>query len=240
MYNDIAKIYDELFPITESQKEFFIQLAKDIAPPRNLLDVGCATGELAVALDDHYNYIAAIDLNQSLLEVAAKKPHSNHLDFRRMDMTRIANVYFNRSFSAISCLGNTLAHLRDALDIQLFLSGCHKLLRAKGTLVLQILNYDKILDNETTTLSPIKSENYLFEREYDIRNDQNIVFRTIVTDKKSQKQDISDTNLVPLRPKALEGLLKDSEFENITLYEDLSKTPFTANSTVLVVQATAG
>ncbi|MEI7941872.1 MAG: class I SAM-dependent methyltransferase [Candidatus Riflemargulisbacteria bacterium] len=237
MYENFADIYDELFPVSEAQKAFFISLAENMSSPKNLLDVGCGTGELAITLDSYFNYIAAIDLDYSMIAKAVPKKHSHHLDFKQMNMRSIASVYFDGSFSAISCLGNTLVHLQSSLDIQLFINSCHQLLRKNGKLILQIMNYDKILHQNITTLDNIENQLYLFERQYQIINTEKIIFRTIVTSKKTKEQKISETNLYPLISKDLISLLKDSGFENLKLYDAFTKNPFTIDSAVLIIEA---
>ena len=237
MYQNFADIYDELFPVSPSQKGFFLELITTMSPPKNMLDVGCGTGELAIALDNYVNYLAAIDLSQEMIEKAAIKPHSQHLDFRQMNMRSITSVYFDHSFSAISCLGNTLVHLPSSLDIQLFINSCHQLLRKQGKLVLQIMNYDKIFSQKITTLENIETTNYLFERQYVLINTEKVIFRTIVTSKSTKEQKISETNLYPLMPKDLISLLQDSGFDDLKLYDNFTKNPFTQDSSVLIVEA---
>ncbi len=238
MYNDFANIYDELFPISEAQKTFFLELVERTASPKNLLDIGCGTGELAIALDPHHNYIAAIDLDASMIGKATLKQHSKHLDFKQMNMKHIDNVFFNHSFSIISCLGNTLPHLTSTLEIQMFINSCHVLLRKKGTLILQLMNYDKILSENITTLANIETINYLFERQYEIRNEEKVIFRTIVTNKKTKEEKVSETTLYPIRKEKLVQILSDCGFENIITYGSFKKDDFTTSSDVLIIEAT--
>ncbi|MDD4527995.1 MAG: class I SAM-dependent methyltransferase [Candidatus Margulisbacteria bacterium] len=238
MYQNFSDIYDELFPVSEAQKTFFINLATNITEPKNLLEIGCGTGELAIALDKHFNYIAAIDLDRSMIEKAVSKQHSHHLDFKQMNMTHIDNFFFNHSFSVLSCLGNTLVHLPSSLDIQMFISGCHQLLRKNGKLVLQILNYEKIFAQNITLLKNIETDNFLFERQYDLLNNEKVIFRTIVTSKKTKEEKISETSLYPIRPQNLLTLLHDCGFNNIVTYGSFNKENFTSDSDVLVIEAT--
>lgn len=239
MYQNFSDIYDEIFPISEAQKAFFINLAENLAPPKNLLDVGCGTGELAITLDAYFNYIAAIDLDYSMIANAVQKPHSHHLDFKQMNMRSISSVYFDHSFSVISCLGNTLAHLSSGLEIQLFINSCHQLLRKNGKLILQLLNYHKIIGQNTTTLSKIETERYIFEREYKIINNEKIIFRTIVTDKEDTLQKTAETNLYPLKADELTRLISNARFNNLKLYADFNQNPFSADSDVIIIEATS-
>lgn len=238
MYDNFANIYDELFPVSKSQIEYFIELANTITPPKNLLDIGCGTGELVIALDDYYTYISAIDLNYSMISLASQKPHSPHLDFRQMNMSHIDNVFFNHSFSVISCLGNTLVHLPSTLDLQLFISSCHVLLREKGVLVLQILNYDKIFKENITSLPKIETTNYFFDRVYELKGNEKIIFHTTITSKKTKEKQSSETILYPLKPDSLVTLLEDCGFNKIITYSNFHKENFTQNSDVMIIEAT--
>ena len=51
----------------------------------------------------------------------------------------------NKKFDLIFCIGNSMVHLNDNEEILRFLRNCKKSLKVGGYLLLQIVNYDRIL-----------------------------------------------------------------------------------------------
>jgi glycine/sarcosine N-methyltransferase len=237
MYNNLANIYDELFPVSAEQRDFFIDLANRINPPKNLLDIGCATGELAIHLDNYYNYISAIDLNSEMIQIAKNKAHSAHLDFQTLNMVIISHVFFDHSFSVISCLGNTLSHLNYESDLNPFLNSCHKLLREKGTLVLQLINYEKIFKQNITALPTIENDKFIFERRYEIFKKNLLKFQTKIIQKSTHEEINSEIPLNCFDHKLLQKSLEKANFSNIQIYEDFSLNSFQESSDNLIITA---
>ena len=151
--------------------------------PLRLLDVGCAVGDLAAAVahagrspgGDAEGAVSApgievdaIDLNSAMIQRAAarhsEKVHTGRLRFHRMDMLRIADEFEPESFDAIACMGNTLVHQPGPLEIEQFFKAAAHILRTRGSLILQLLNYDYLLAERPKKLPLIDSEQVLFEQ----------------------------------------------------------------------------
>ena len=58
----------------------------------------------------------------------------------------------------IYCIGNSLVQLTDDEDIERTLRGCREALDREGSLVAQIVNFDRVLNGEWELLPPIKRE----------------------------------------------------------------------------------
>jgi glycine/sarcosine N-methyltransferase len=84
-----------------------------------------------------------------------------------MDMRKIGEYYGRESFDALYCLGNTLVHLEGPEQIGIFLDAAFKLVKPDGVLILQILNYDHIVDDHINELPEIKTEKLRFSRWYE-------------------------------------------------------------------------
>jgi len=70
-YQSIADHYDDIFPLSNSLKKFLLSFG--ITKEDDILDVGCATGEIAVYLARHARTVTGIDLDPKLIEIAHSK-----------------------------------------------------------------------------------------------------------------------------------------------------------------------
>lgn len=103
--------------------------------------------------------VEAIDFDTQMINYALKK-HSN-VQFKVMDMKNI-----ERYHDGIYCIGNTLVHLDDETEIKNMVEKFYHCLNENGTLVIQIVNYDRILKNHIETLPLIKNDKVEFIRHY--------------------------------------------------------------------------
>ncbi len=129
------------------------QLAR--APEASVLDLGCGTGEHARFLASRGYRTLGIDRSEAQIEQAREyedehPPHGPR--FALGDLARLGEATDGR-FGAAICLGNTLPHLEDE-DLAAALEALAARLRPGGRLVLQILNYERILARRVRFLPP--------------------------------------------------------------------------------------
>ncbi len=71
--------------------------------PQSVLDAGCGTGRVAIELDRRGVEVVGVDLDESMLAVAADK--SPGLDWRRADL---ATLDLGRTFDLVVAAGNVM------------------------------------------------------------------------------------------------------------------------------------
>ena len=240
--------------------------------PLRLLDVGCAVGDLSAAVVQACNSgagidagraasapgieVDAIDLNSAMIQRAAAR-HSEsiqtgRLRFHRMDMLKIAQKFEPESFDAISCLGNTLVHQPGPVEIERFLKASAHILSSglsgsrtpSGNLILQLLNYDYLLQERPKKLPMIDTEQVRFEREYsyttgsDIGSkDIRVVFTTRLQVKSTDEVHEDSIELYPLHRSELETLLESAGFGQPKFYGSFDGSPLKADSFPLIAVA---
>jgi len=165
-YSSILEYYDELFPLREECVAFFNRRHKELqtsfqnisAPFTRLLGIGCATGTLENRLHSLGIDITGVDRNPDMISTAKRrmKRASSTLRFFEMSSLDIRRFFKEGSFNIISCLENTLPFISDETLLKKFFHDCKTLLAPKGILVVQTLNYDRIISTKTTIL-PIRS-----------------------------------------------------------------------------------
>ncbi len=237
-YRSIAEYYDYIFPYSPPQLEFIISSAGEALSGKLVLDIGCGTGNLTIGLAKHFDHVTGIDLDAEMLELAKDKAGNiSNISFEKLNMLDIAENYQANCFDIILSFGNTLVHLKDADEIGGFLKQTKTLLKPDGKLLLQIINYDHILDNRLPGLPTIENEHICFERCYHYSSGKDCIeFRTKLTVKSSNTVIENTVDLYPLRKAELEVLLVDAGYENVLFFGGFRREGLKEGSIPLVVE----
>lgn len=219
-YSNLSYYYDEVFPLDNNKVLFLKEAFQD---KNNILDIGCATGAYVKALSDEGFNVLGIDLDQDMIKLAKKKYPD--LQFKVLDMMDLKD----EKYDGIYCIGNTLVHIQ---DINKAITNFEKSLNHKGVLVIQILNYDRILNEKITTLPLIKNDKLTFIRNYEFNKDYLNFHTTLVVKDNSYA---STTKLYPFRYHDLCNILKNNGFMDINAYNGFTKTPFNIRESFALV-----
>jgi 2-polyprenyl-3-methyl-5-hydroxy-6-metoxy-1,4-benzoquinol methylase len=201
-----------------------------------ILDIGCAAGELSYQLAKEGSKVAGIDLNPDLIAQAKSSRIYPDLHFHVGNMLELTTDFQSEFFDAVLCFGNTLVHLTSPGLIQNMMEEVKNVLKPGGKFLLQILNYDYILDENVTELPLIETENIRFIRNYIFEENNRVVkFQTQLELKKEGKTVRNETSLLALRSEELKGLLEETGFKNLELFSNFRKEPFDGKHLPLVV-----
>jgi glycine/sarcosine N-methyltransferase len=236
-YSSISPYYPEIFPCNPAQLQFVNRYSNGLDGTK-VLDIGCATGELAFQLAKDGASVTGIDLNEDLLNMAKTEKVLPNLTFQKGDMLQLKNDFRPDEFDVVLCFGNTLVHLPTVELIFEMLKGVHAVLKPGGIFLLQILNYDYILSEPVTELPLIETENIKFIRFYRFAdNSPLIVFQTELHLKKEGEVIFNETPLLALKSKELRNLLENAGFESVELFANFKKEPFGGKHFPLVAKA---
>lgn len=237
-YSSVSGYYDEIFPLNPKQIGFIVEELGSLEE-RYFLDVGCSTGKLANGLCQLGALGVGIDLNEDMIRQAKASHSSASLNFRKMNMLHLNNAFPLRYFDTVICFGNTLVHLNSYAEVKVFLSNVSGLLKSGGKLLLQILNYDYILDKQITELPVIENKHIHFTRQYTLPDagEQTIAFRTRLAVKSSGDYLENSTPLLPVRKKELERMLYTAGFKQLRFYAGFEREAYSGDHLPLVVVA---
>lgn len=237
-YSSIADVYDYVFPLKAMQVDF---IGKSLhAEKAQILDIGCATGSLAIELARLGHSVTGIDFDKKMIEKAEEKAAAEGLTitFMQMDMRKIPDHFTPKQFDLVLCCGNTLVHLTDPADIRHFLAQTAVLLNEGGVFLLQIINYDRILDKGISGLPTIENDRIRFERYYNYDSSSGLIdFTTILTIKDSRQKIENTIPLYPIRKSELIDLLHPAGFRKIVTYGGFDRSSSTSDSIPLIVKA---
>ncbi|MHB8063251.1 MAG: class I SAM-dependent methyltransferase [Ruminiclostridium sp.] len=237
-YEEISKYYDNIFPIGDEQIGFLKEVLGK--PPKSVLDIACGTGGYSLELAAQGYAVTAVDLDaemigQSEIKVMKEGRSIKFLQANMLDLESKLSQKFNLAF----CIGNSIVHLENILQIKEFLNSAKKLIEVDGSLVLQIINFDRILLKDIKSLPTIEDKKLglSFERNYSYDKQGNkIYFKTkLSVDGRSFENEIP---LYPLLQDEIVDAVNDAGFKKVKLFGDFNGTEFDKyNSFMLVLWA---
>jgi SAM-dependent methyltransferase len=157
----------------------FLSKVLGSAPSQRVLDLGCGTGEHARFLATRGFSVVGIDRSESLLAKARETEPAGEVEYVLGDIADVAALT-SGTFGAAFCLGNTLPHLKDAATLTRLLTGLRGRLLPGGPVLIQVLNYERIIDQEQRFL-PLNfqrdgDEEMVFLRLMQPRPDGTVIF----------------------------------------------------------------
>jgi glycine/sarcosine N-methyltransferase len=221
IYDLIADNYSAIFPPDENRVRFI----KSIYPSgaARILDVGCATGDIAIELAKSGYDVIGIDLNNRMIDIAKGniKNLRHKIEFHIMNMLNMDKLGI---FDLVLCFGNTLPHLRSEAEVDNFFITANRGIRDNGAFIFQILNYDKILSEGKIEFRIIENDSFIFRRNYTFPESGLISFNIEFEDKTTGSVYSNSTDLLPLRQAQLLTLLEKADFKTINIYSDYDMT----------------
>lgn len=233
LYHDLSDFYDMVFAVSEAELAF---VSASLPAQARLLDVGCGTGNKTVVFAQTVRSVTGIDPDENMIAKAKKNNARANLVYEVGGMESLSTNFTPESFSAVTCLGNTLVHLTETALIQRAIDSMHALLCEGGVFIGQILHYDFILRNQMTSLPILETDTVTFKREYDLSQNP-IQFITTIYDKVKGEQFHNQTPLYPLTRAELEAMLLQAGFKEIAFFGSYAGEPLEEDSFPLIVRA---
>jgi ubiquinone/menaquinone biosynthesis C-methylase UbiE len=226
-FDELSVRYDSMIPFEkaiERKKELFKNLLKD--SKITIADIGCGTGSDSLALAEIGHLVTSFDPSASMLNKARKNAKSSglELDSYQFGASQIPDD-FNGKYDMVISLGNSFANIpTDEFDSSV--CKCFSLLRDKGELYIQILNYEKILLEKKRIVSITASEEKYFVRFYDF-NENQIVFNILQFDKaKPADHQLISKIIYPYLAEEFTMALKKAGFKSKNYYGSFNLKPF--------------
>jgi SAM-dependent methyltransferase len=230
-YRMFAAYYNTIFPFAEGKEIFFNSLVQKYRP-KTAIDLGCATGELTAFLNNNGCETIGVDLSPDLLRLTQGKPG----EFILADMVDyLANPPVQKK-DLVVCIGNTLPHVEPS-NVQKMISEIPNWLGKDGLLVIQTVNYQRILDNRPPGLSTIDrpEAGVKFTRLYDYKTNGSIAFTAVLDSPQGQNR--ATVTLWPYTSGQFKEMLPSS-FSVEAEYGGFTDSPFSpAESTAWVLVA---
>lgn len=234
-YNDLANVYQIIFPVNHDAINF---LSENINSDSNILDVACGIGGHCQLLADICHTVTGIDLNIEMIKRANESNTMPNVSYKAMNMLDLSEITWQEKFSQIFCIGNSLVHLSDSSEVLSFLKSSFDRLELGGELVIQIINYDRIILENIRSLPLIEDQQakLTFERIYTPSKKSGYLdfITKLIVDKKQYDNVVQ---LLILRRKDLEDLLISAGFDEIEFFSDFKKNIWSISSYQTICRA---
>lgn len=234
-YQDLSPYYDELFAVDDTELRF---VAGILGHRSRILDIGCGTGNKTVLLSTPDNAITAVDQDSAMLERARADNARPNIRYVRADMADLESALQGLRFDGIVCLGNTLVHLAAPEAIQALLESAARLLERGGVCILQILNYDRILDRNIRELPVLETPRARFVRRY-VHREGRLHFVTDLDIRETGRTVHNDIVLYPLRRAELAAMLDRAGFGKVAYFGSYQGTALDDDSFVCIAVCAA-
>lgn len=220
MYHSLTKIYDKLFPLNEDMANWIAESELS----RKILDIGCGTGSLLEYLAKKGWDTMGMEPDSGMASSAKKKSCC----IKEEGMTNLDSVH--EQFSHISCLGNTLPHLKTEKELLDFFEMVYARLEEEGLFFIQIINFSLLLNEDNYNFPDLNMDGFLFQREY-IKSDDKVIFRISLIDEKTGKSEDGEQILSPFSFWDILSRLKKAGFSKVEVDQGASDYCFKAYKT---------
>ena len=226
---DILEYYDELFPVSESQKDFFLRFIKGRNPPPRFLSIGCGASNFEHILCRTGCDVTGIDNNHLLLESAnrRRKIPGTTIRFFNMAIIEMARYLGAGFYSVIYCINNRIASIHDITLMKKFFYDCKILLEEGGSLVLQLPNYLIYSEEPICKLPESKSiRAKLWSKIFTSPSGEKTLLQQVETSNGRLVSIVDHEKLVAIKPEEIRKLAKEAGFENIEFFSDYNMESF--------------
>ncbi len=235
-YHSLAEEYDEMTRFSarlESEKQVLRQWVERYRIS-SVLDAACGTGLHAILFSQLGVQVTGCDVSEAMLTKA--RENSKRLEAQvHWVVAAMQSLRQNirGKFDAVFCLGNSIPHLQTREDLNRTLQNFREVLQTGGTLILQLLNYHRILSEKKRiiNINRNRSGNIEYIRFYDFAKDR-LVFNILRIDWKKPKvaHQINSTELFPYLKEDIESALRENGFSNPEYFGDIKFSPFSGDT----------
>ena len=135
-YNSSAYHYDKM--MADVDYSWWVKTIKENLPVGcRVLDVGCGTGTLSLALTKLGYHVTGLDLSEDMLIVASEKAkeHGSQIEFIHRDMRELDGLY---GFDLILIAVDSLNYLENEADVRQTFVGAYSALNSNGLLIFDV------------------------------------------------------------------------------------------------------
>lgn len=240
-YQQISKYYDYIFPSGKEQLKFIKESTG--LPEKKILDVACGSGTYSIELAKLGFELTATDLDDEMVRLTKEKAKAEGLkiDVLKCDMRELEDK-IQTKFDGVFCIGNSIVHLGSIEDIFDTLKQMYNLLEKDGVLILQIINYDRIIKFHVSELPVVKNNEIGLEfiRKYEYIEENGLInFNTTLTVSNGgvEEKYENSVELLPVLSSEMNKLLMEAGFAKVQLFGDFNYSPYHEGSYMLVVKA---
>ena len=241
-YEEIAPYYEYIFPAGEEQLKLISETAGE--PPKRILDIACGTGGYSVRLAQAGHEVMGMDADPEMIKLAGLKAAANNVSVRFFagDMLELDKGIDSTEskFDCIFCIGNSIVHLGSKDAIRTAVIKMKEQLAPGGSIVLQIINFDRVLEKGITSLPTLTNEEkgLVFQRNYTRDESTGLIYFDTVLSVEEKTGPVRLSNrveLFPLTSRMLENVFADAGLDSFEFYGDFVRNSYIPSDSFMLV-----
>ncbi len=229
-YNSLASDYDSMTRFRDrlTTEEQTLERWRGRFRFESALDAACGTGLHAVVLARMGVVTTAADPSRAMLDVARRHAEEEGVlvTFVEADFSSLKTRLSDR-FQAVLVLGNSVPHVIERNELAASLGSLAGVIAPHGILVLQLLNYERILAGRERIVGVNREGDKYFVRFYDFLEEL-VQFNVLVIAAEGGKisHRLTSTVLRPYRLAELVQPLDTAGLRVVDTFGDMSFSPF--------------
>ena len=241
----LSEFYDQMISWPTrigTEGMFFKKLVSDNRL-KSSMDVACSTGFHVIMLRRLGLDAVGIDSSPKMIEKAKANSVTCGVTVEYV-LGDFANMSrrFSEGFDLITCLGDTVAHIRSGQDLKKLFQEVYKSLNPGGLFVIQTRSYDFVIKNKARFTPPAVSRNgteeTLFFRLLDFNpKSLNLNIAKFRWHENRWESSVYTTEIFPYLKKELESALKSVGFSKLDSYRNHNFEDYDPNGPDLILIA---
>lgn len=145
IFKNVAEYYEELYPVSENQKNFYKNETKSLKNPVRFLNIGCGTGIFEIYLSKLGADVTGLETCPDFIESANRKSRTMLMAVRFFQMSYLEMArYLGKGFyNVISVLDGRIIFIHDKTLLAKFFYDCRQLLSGNGKVIISLPNFEK-------------------------------------------------------------------------------------------------
>ena len=225
-YDNLSDTYDTMTNFAKRfvhEKPFFNVLVQRYGI-RTALDAGCGTGFHSILLGELGVRVTALDISRNMLVRVKEHARKSTATIDVVESSFLELPERMRGmYDAVFCMGNSLPHLLTQHDLTHALRNFAASLKRGGLLLLQQLNYDRILANRDRIQSIKEADGMTFVRFYEFHK-ASVTFNILTLKKENGeiRERLESTELRPILKEDLLQAIKAAGFSDVQLHGSIA------------------
>ena len=136
-YETFAFIYDEVMDETLYQQ--WLDFSKRHLPKdaRNILELACGTGALAVAFAKDGYHVTGLDLSEEMLMIASQRAYDEEVSIQFVEGNML-DLSEMGQYQAITCFSDSLCYMKNEQEVQQVFDEVYQALEEKGRFLFDV------------------------------------------------------------------------------------------------------
>jgi len=229
-YQEVSTNYDLMTRFQQRQESEKIVMQSWLTryPFVSALDAACGTGLHAILLSQLGVQVTGADISAEMLKEARINSQAAGVKIKwiKTPMEKLSH-HFQQTFGAVLCLGNSIPHLLSSARLHSALRSFYQLLDPGGWVILQLLNYRKVLSEKQRIVGTHRNGNLEFIRFYDFTG-KKINFNILTIEWKGNQglPCLQSTLLYPYTRTEIQTALRKSGLQIAATYGDMQFSKF--------------